>query len=69
MKDAGLLVPVSGTLLLAGCEMQNVRTYQMHCVHLPVYKQMDLNTLCGQNVKFINVKHCGALSGRWGLEG
>jgi ABC-type cobalamin transport system ATPase subunit len=84
MWDARLLMPVSGTLLLTGCEvqsirtyqmqnirtylmqnirtyrMQNIRTYQMHCVHLPLYKQMDiLNALCGQNVEFINVKHCG----------
>ena len=58
MRDARLLVPVSGTLLLTGCEvqsvrtyqMQNIRTYQMPCVHLSVYKQMDINSLCGQNV-------------------
>ena len=28
-----------------------------------------INTLCGQNVEFVNVKACGTYSAHWALEG
>jgi hypothetical protein len=29
----------------------------------------DINTLCGQNVEFVNVKRGGTYSNHWALEG
>jgi len=28
-----------------------------------------INTLCGQNVEFVNIKHGGTYSDRWATEG
>lgn len=55
MRDARLLVLVSGTLLLTDRDVQNIG--HTKCT---AYKQMDINTLYGQNVEFVSVKHCGA---------
>jgi len=28
-----------------------------------------INTMCGQNVEFVNVKFCGTYSDHWAIEG